>query len=355
VPSETIPSETAAYDAAAYDAVLVLSFGGPEGQDDVIPFLQNVLRGRNVPPERMEAVAGHYRRFGGVSPINGQNRDLITALEAELAAHGPRLPVYWGNRNWHPMLADTVRTMADDGVARALVFVTSAFGSYSGCRQYRADLAAARAAVGDGAPELDKLRLYWNHPGFIDPVAEGLRSTLAGTGPDPLVLFSAHSIPTVMAEGSPYLEQLRDAAGLVAARCGIDDWELVFQSRSGPPSQPWLGPDVGDRLRALPDPSRPVVVCPIGFVSDHMEVVYDLDTEAAELASAEGIDLRRAPTVGTSPGFVRMIRELIEERLDPSRPRLALGTLGPWGDSCPAGHCPAPGRPAVGAGSLAKS
>jgi ferrochelatase len=327
-----------------YDALLVLSFGGPEGQEDVIPFLRNVLRGRNVPPARMEAVAGHYRQFGGVSPINGQNRALIAALEAELAARGPDLPIYWGNRNWHPMLADTLRRMTDDGVRRALVFVTSAFGSYSGCRQYRDDLAAARAEVGPGAPELDKLRLYWNHPGFIEPVADGLRSTLAGAGPDPLVLFSAHSIPTVMSDSSPYIQQLRDAAGLVANRCGLAGWELVFQSRSGPPEQPWLGPDVSDRLRSLPPRSGPVVVCPIGFVSDHMEVVYDLDTEATAVARELGLDLRRAPTVGTSPRFVAMIRELIDERLHPDLPRLALGSLGPWGDDCPAGHCPPPAR-----------
>jgi protoporphyrin/coproporphyrin ferrochelatase len=327
---------------AGYDAILLLSFGGPEGPEDVIPFLGNVLAGRDVPPERMEAVAAHYRRFGGVSPINGQNRALIAALEAELAAHGPDLPVYWGNRNWHPLLTDTVRRMTADGVGRALVFVTSAFGSYSGCRQYREDLAAARAAVGAGAPELDKLRLYWNHPGFIEPVADGLGSTLAGVGGDPLVLFSAHSIPAAMSDGAPYLGQLQAAADLVARRCGVTGWELVFQSRSGPPHQPWLGPDVCDRLRALPEPSRPVVVCPIGFVSDHMEVVYDLDTAAAGVASDLGIDFRRAPTVGTNPRFVRMIRELIGERLDATQPRLALGDLGPWPDACPVGCCPAP-------------
>lgn len=338
-----------------YDAVLVLSFGGPEGQDDVIPFLQNVLRGRDVPPTRMEAVAGHYRRFGGVSPINGQNRALVAALKEELAAHGPDLPVYWGNRNWHPMLTDTVGQMAADGVGRALVFVTSAFGSYSGCRQYRDDLAAARAAVGAGAPELEKLRLFYNHPGFIEPVATGLRATLVGVGPAPVVLFSAHSIPTAMSDGAPYLAQLRVASALVAERSGVGgsgvgDWELVFQSRSGPPTQPWLEPDVVDRLRSLAPSGRPVVICPIGFVSDHMEVVYDLDHEATEAAAELGIELRRAPTAGTSPPFVRMIRELICERLDPAHPRLALGDLGPWGDTCPIGCCPRPERPVTAVG-----
>jgi ferrochelatase len=345
-----------------YDALLVLSFGGPEGQDDVIPFLENVLRGRDVPRSRLEAVATHYRRFGGVSPINGQNRALIAALEAELAAHGPSLPIYWGNRNWDPLLVDTVRRMTADGVRRALVFVTSAFGSYSGCRQYRDDLAAARAAVGAGAPELDKLRLYWNHPGFIEPVADGLRASIAGlesTGAglrtEPLVLFSAHSIPTLMADGAPYVRQLRAAAALVAERSGVADWELVFQSRSGPPTQPWLEPDVGDRLRSLAaeggaDRLRPVVICPIGFVSDHMEVLYDLDTEAADVASELGLDVRRSPTVGTDPRFVRMIAALIGERLDPGRPRLALGDLGPWNDACPAGCCPKAERPVMAVG-----
>jgi ferrochelatase len=332
---------------SAYDALLVLSFGGPEGQEDVIPFLRNVLRGRDVPEERMEAVATHYRLFGGVSPINAQNRALIDALRAELDAHGPHLPIYWGNRNWAPMLTDTVKTMAADGVTRALVLVTSAFGSYSGCRQYREDIAAARAEVGPGAPELDKLRLYGDHPGFVGAVTDGLAATLAGAGTDPLVLFSAHSIPTVMADGSPYVRQLRTTAALVADAVGGPAWELVFQSRSGPPGQPWLEPDVCDRLRALAPTDRPVVLCPIGFVSDHMEVVYDLDTEAETVAGELGLTVRRAPTVGTHPRFVAMIRELIEERLDPELPRRSLGPDGAWPDVCPAGCCPPARRPAA--------
>jgi ferrochelatase len=332
---------------ATTDALLVMSFGGPEGQDEVIPFLRNVLRGRDVPEERMEAVAAHYRLFGGVSPINAQNRALVDAVRTELAASGPHLPVYWGNRNWHPLLADTLRQMSADGIGHALVLVTSAFGSYSGCRQYREDLERARAEVGPDAPELDKLRLYWNHPGFIEPAADGLRAALDGAGDDPLVLFTAHSIPMAMSDGAPYLDQLRDAAALVAGRAGVAEWELVFQSRSGPPTQPWLEPDVCDRLRALPDASRPVVVCPIGFVSDHMEVVFDLDTEASDVAAGLGLRLRRAATVGTDPRFVRMIRDLVTERLEPSAPRPALGPMAPWGDTCPAGCCPPLRRPAA--------
>jgi ferrochelatase len=334
----------------APDALLILSFGGPEGPDEVLPFLENVLRGRDVPPERMTAVAEHYHRFGGVSPINAQNRALVAAVEADLAVAGIDLPVYWGNRNWHPMLADTVTRMRDDGVRRAAVWVTSAFGSYSGCRQYREDLAGASGDV-PGAPELVKLRLFYDHPGFVEAVAEGLAATLAGAGPDPLVLFSAHSIPTVMAASSPYEEQLRLSAGLVATACGVDEWELVWQSRSGPPGQPWLQPDVCDRLRAVPRGTT-VVVCPLGFVSDHMEVVYDLDTEAAHLAGELGLRLLRSPTPGTHPRFVRMVSELLHEQLDRGGARPSLGPDGPWPDACPAGCC-APGSRPAGAGPAA--
>lgn len=335
---------------ADHDAVLLLSFGGPEGPEDVMPFLDNVLRGRGVPDDRKRAVAEHYHLFGGVSPINGQNRALLDALRAELAANGPDLPVYWGNRNWHPMLADTVATMRDDGIRRALVFVTSAFGSYSGCRQYLDDLDAAREAV-PGAPELDKLRLYWDHPGFVTAVAEGLAPVLAAAPADPLVLFTAHSIPVAMAAGAPYERQLREAAGLVAQRCGVARWELAFQSRSGPPSQPWLEPDVGDRIREAAGTERAVVACPLGFVSDHMEVVYDLDTEASAIAAEVGVTLLRAPTAGTHPAFVSMIRELVAERLDDAAPRRSLSVEGPWPDHCPAGCCPPLRRPAPAAAS----
>ncbi|MDQ2725915.1 MAG: ferrochelatase [Actinomycetota bacterium] len=335
--------------AVALDAIVVVSFGGPEGSDDVIPFLEQVLRGRNVPRSRLEEVAEHYHLFGGVSPINAQNRALVEALKAEVAAHGPQLPVYWGNRNWHPFLTDTFRRMADDGVRRAAAFVTSAYPSWSGCRQYREDMARAQATVGPGAPRIDKLRLFFDHPGFVNPWAEAVRGAREEAGPDTPVLFSAHSIPQVMADTSDYVAALTETAQLVAHRSGTPapSWQLVFQSRSGPPLQPWLGPDVSNAVRALAGKADAVVIAPIGFVSDHMEVVHDLDTEAAEVASALGIPLRRAPTVGTSPRFVRMIRELIVERLDPGVAPLALGPLGPWGDNCPTGCCPAPRRPAA--------
>jgi ferrochelatase len=333
-------------DRAAYDAVVVVSFGGPEGSDEVIPFLENVLRGRPAPRQRLEQVAAHYHRFGGVSPINSQNRALVAALEHELQAHGHDLAVYWGNRNWHPFLADTVRDMAAAGVKQALAFVTSAYASYSGCHQYLDDIARARADVGPRAPVIDKLRVFYNHPGFIEANAANLVAALKAAGGPAHVAFTAHSIPVSMAATSDYVNQLTETARLiteVAAPDGLP-WRLVFQSRSGPPGQPWLEPDIGDHLRALASSGvDTVVVAPIGFVSDHMEVVYDLDTEASQVAA--GLDLRliRAATVGTSPPFVTMIRQLIEERLDPAAPRLALGALGPYHDRCPAGCCPPPG------------
>jgi ferrochelatase len=352
-----------------YDAVLVVSFGGPEGPEDVIPFLENVLRGRDVPRARLEEVAAHYYRHGGVSPLNGQNRALVAAVGAELQRRGPGLPVYWGNRNWGPFLADTLAVMRDDGVRRCLAFVTSAYSSYSGCRQYLEDLAAARAAVGAGAPVVHKLRAYFDHPGFVTPLAEGVRAARADAGPEAPVLFSAHSIPETMAAGCAYEAQLVATATLVAAAAGLGGgpghaWQLAYQSRSGPPSQAWLSPDIRDVLAGLAPGTGGVVVAPIGFVSDHMEVVHDLDVEASEAAAARGIRLVRSATPGTHPAFVRMIRQLVEERLDPTAPRLALSSLGPSHDTCPAGHCPsgrglpdqpAPSRPApptgIGRGS----
>jgi len=335
-----------------YDAVLFVSFGGPEGPDEVMPFLENVLRGRNVPPERMKEVAHHYDLFGGVSPINEQNRGLIAALERELAERGPRLPVYWGNRNWHPLLPDTLRRMRDDGVRNALAFVTSAYSSYSGCRQYRENIEAARAEAGAGAPRVEKLRVYFNHPGFVGPNAENLRAALeeipAGRRAAAHVAFTAHSIPAAMAAGCDYEKQLLETCRLVAAAAGHDRWRLVFQSRSGPAAQPWLGPDVCDHLRGLKEAgAEEVVVHPVGFISDHMEVLYDLDTEARQVAAEVGLNMVRAATVGTHPDFVSMIRELILERLEPARPRRAGGHLPAWHDACPADCCLyTPARPA---------
>jgi ferrochelatase len=292
----------------SYDSILIVSFGGPERTEDVMPFLENVLRGRNVPRERMMEVAEHYYHFGGRSPINDQNRELIAGLEALLAAEGPNLPVYFGNRNWHPMLAGTLRQMRDDGRKKALAFFTSAFGSYSGCRQYRENIADAQAEVGEGAPVIDKLRWYGDNPGFLTPVAEGVRSALEEM-PDAHLAFTAHSIPMSMADTSPYVGQLQQACARVAEMAGATDWRLVYQSRSGSPSQPWLEPDILDHMRGLT--KREVIVCPIGFISDHMEVLYDLDTEAAQLADELGMKMIRTPTVGTHPMFLRMIRDFI--------------------------------------------
>src|SRR4051812_26336212 len=325
-----------------YDAVLIVSFGGPDGPDDVLPFLENVLRGRNVPRERMLEVAEHYYEFGGRSPINDQNRALIAALEQELAGHGPHLPIYWGNRNWHPLLADTLRQMVGDGVRRALAFFTSAYSSYSGCRQYRENIATAQAEVGPTAPAVDKLRVFFNHPGFIEPMIERARAALDEVPNDrrdtAALIFTAHSIPQAMADGCRYEEQLRESSQLVAEGLGRPKRELVYQSRSGPPQQPWLEPDVCDFIRNChnSDPSiRDVVIIPIGFISDHLEVLYDLDTEAKQRCSELGINMIRAGTVGTHPRFVRMIRELIEERVTVNPSRLALGSLGPSHDVCP--------------------
>jgi ferrochelatase len=333
-----------------YDAVLVTSFGGPEGPADVMPFLENVLRGKNVPRERMLQVAEHYYDFGGKSPINDQNRRLIAALEAELAEHGPHLPVYWGNRNWHPLLADTILQMKKDGVRRALAFVTSAYSSYSGCRQYRENIASAQEAAGRDAPVVDKIRVFHNHPGFIEALVDRVRQALVRLPEEQRgsaqLIYTAHSIPLAMAQGCGYEEQLRETARLVAEQLRHENWRLVFQSRSGPVSQPWLEPDILEYLhecQARADGSA-VVIAPIGFVSDHMEILFDLDTLARELCEALGIHMVRAETVGTHPRFIRMIRELICERLNESQPRPALGSLPPRPDFCPADCCLLPAR-----------
>ena len=332
------------------EAILIVSFGGPEKKADVIPFLENVLRGRNVPRERMLEVAEHYYHFGGKSPINGQNRELIAKLEALLKNEGPLLPVYWGNRNWHPMLTDTIRKMMKDGIEKVYAFVTSAYSSYSGCRQYRENIDAALAEAGPGAPEIIKLRPFYNHPGVIDPVTDDvircLNSIEAGRRHLAVLLFTAHSVPLSMAEGSRYVQQLEDAARIVSARARHANYRLVYQSRSGPPTQPWLEPDVLDTLKRLhAEGVKDVVVCPVGFLSDHMEVLYDLDVEAKDLAATLGLNLLRSKTAGTDPRLVRMIRDLVEERRNPQFVRTALGELGPCPDVCPPGCCPAPSRP----------
>jgi ferrochelatase len=338
-----------------YDALLLLSFGGPEGPDDVLPFLENVTRGRGVPPERLAEVAEHYHHFGGVSPINAQNRELLAAVRAELAAHGVDLPVYWGNRNWDPFLADTMRQMRADGVTRALGFATSAYSSYSGCRQYHEDIERARAEVGAGAPEVDKVRHYFNHPGFVEPHVDAVRAALASLPAErrtgARLVFTAHSIPVTMdnasgPEGGLYSAQLRESARMVAeaAAPGLD-WDLVWQSRSGPPQVPWLEPDVNDHLEALAaDGVTDVVVSPVGFVSDHLEVVWDLDNEARDTAARLGLGFARAATPGTDPRFVTMVRELVTERLEPGCPRRSLGAMPASHDRCPVGCCPAPRR-----------
>lgn len=327
-----------------YDALLIVSFGGPEGMDDVMPFLENVLRGRNVPLERMRAVAHHYELFDGVSPINEQNRKLIAALKDELEANGPHLPIYWGNRNWHPMLADTLRQMRDDGIERALAFFTSAYSSYSGCRQYLENIEQAREAVGADAPRVEKLRAYYNHPGFVEPNIENLRAALnqipEERRSETQVAFTAHSIPHAMAANCAYQAQLLETCRLVAEGAGQEKWRLVFQSRSGSPAQPWLEPDICDYLTELKESgTTDVVIAPVGFVSDHMEVLYDLDTEAKQHCERLGVNMIRAATVGTHPAFISMIRELMLERMKPETERRFLGTRGVSHDVCPADCC----------------
>jgi protoporphyrin/coproporphyrin ferrochelatase len=332
-----------------YDALLLVSFGGPEGPDEVLPFLRNVTRGRGVPDERLAEVAGHYDRFGGRSPINDQNRALLAALRSELAP----MPVYWGNRNWRPTLAEALAAMRDDGITRAACFVTSAFASYSGCRQYREDLAEAAAEVGDGVPELAKLRLYFDHPGFVEPLVDNVTAALAelpaARRDGAAMVFVAHSVPMWQArtsgpDGGAYPAQLAAVGAVIAERVGARTgwrgaWEIAYSSRSGPPSVPWLEPDIGDRLAAL-GPAAAVVV-PIGFVSDHLEVVYDLDVMAAGRAAAAGVEVRRAATVGTDPRFVRMVAGLLAERAAPAAPRPALTALPPARDICPRSCCAA--------------
>lgn len=351
----------------AYDALLLAGFGGPEGQDDVIPFLRNVTRGRGIPDERLEEVAHHYRHFGGVSPINGQNRALKAALETELARRGIDLPVYWGNRNWEPYLEDAVREAADAGDTTLLAVATSAYSSFSSCRQYREDFARVLTDTGLGETvSIDKVRQFFDHPGFVRPFVDGVRDAVAafladGIAPDAVrVLFSTHSIPTADAdrsgprdvswpEGGAYATQHRAVAEVVMAAVagqvpGAEDiaWELVYQSRSGPPTQPWLEPDVNDVIASLPEQGvAAVAIVPLGFMSDHMEVLWDLDTEAMEAAEEAGVRAVRTPTPGVDPVFVSGLVDLVEERLRGTavadRPHETA--LGPWFDVCRPGCC----------------
>ncbi|MFC6326210.1 ferrochelatase [Microbacterium koreense] len=351
----------------AYDGLLLAGFGGPEGQDDVIPFLRNVTRGRGIPDERLEEVAHHYRHFGGVSPINAQNRALKKALEAELAARGIDLPVYWGNRNWAPYLADAVQDAAAAGHTKLLGLATSAYSSFSSCRQYREDFARALEETGlAGTVTIDKIRQYFDHPGFVQPFIDGVRDAVAGFleagfAPNEIrVLFSTHSVPTADAqrsgprdidfgEGGAYeaqhlavAEVVMDAVTAEIEQAGGVGWNLVYQSRSGPPTQPWLEPDVNDVIAELPDAGvRAVAIVPLGFMSDHMEVMWDLDTEAMESAEEVGIRAVRTPTPGVDPMFVRGLVDLVEERLSgtPASERPHRTALGPWFDVCRPACC----------------
>lgn len=365
---------------APYDALLLLSFGGPEGPDDVVPFLTNVTRGRGIPTERLKEVGQHYFLFGGVSPINEQNRALLQALRKDFAEHGLELPVYWGNRNWAPYLTDTLREMTRDGRRRVAVLATSAYASYSGCRQYRENLADALAVLVDEGlepPRVDKLRHYFNHPGFVRPMIDSVLASLADL-PDDVragahLAFTTHSVPVAAADTSgpvddhgdggayvaQHLDVARRIAGAVHEETGVEHpWQLVYQSRSGAPHIPWLEPDICDHLEAVHGAGAPaVVMAPIGFVSDHMEVLYDLDTEALAKAAELGLPVRRSATVGDDERFVAAVRDLLLERAATERGRVvercALGALGPSHDVCPVGCCPArtPRPAAAGADS----
>jgi ferrochelatase len=334
-----------------YDAVLVVSFGGPESREEVIPFLENVLRGRDIPRERMLAVAEHYYHFEGKSPINQQTRELIAALKAKLECSGPKLPIYWGNRNWHPLLADALLKMKNDGIRRAVGFVTSAYSSYSSCRQYREDVAAAQKVVGPGAPEVDKLRAFFNHPGFVEANVERVRDARLAIPADAQgnvqFVYTAHSVPLSMANTGDYVKQLEEVRRLVSQALAQKNDALVYQSRSGAPRQPWLEPDILDYLREVKarNLASAVVLAPISFISDHMEVLYDLDVEARQLCDSLGLVMTRARTAGLHPKFVDTIRELILERMNPEAERRAVGSLGPRPDTCAESCCPAPQRP----------
>ncbi|WP_425845192.1 ferrochelatase [Agrococcus sp. TSP3-2-1] len=378
-PGAAVPSATEAAQAGpehveepvAYDGILLSGFGGPEGQDDVLPFLRNVTRGRGIPDERLEEVATHYRHFGGVSPINDQNRELKAALEAALAEAGLDLPVYWGNRNWAPYLDEALQQAADAGASKLLAIPTSAYSSYSSCRQYREDWADALEATGlASSMQIDKVRQFFNHPGFLAPFVDGVRASVAEAreagfaDSDVEVLFATHSIPTADAErsGAPDLHEWGPGGGYEAQHLAAAEhvmaeaapgvaWQLVYQSRSGPASQPWLEPDINDAIEAL-EGRKAVVIVPLGFVSDHMEVMWDLDEEAIETATEAGLWVRRAPTPGVDPQYVGALVDLVQERLEgrPVAERKAVTSIHPWYDVCRPGCCENPRlgfRPAI--------
>jgi ferrochelatase len=319
----------------SFDALLVVSFGGPEKHEDVLPFLENVLRGKNVPRERMLEVAEHYYHFDGRSPINDQNQRLIAAVEQEFKKLGVKIPVYWGNRNWHPLLPDTLKQMHADGIRRAAAFTTSAFGSYSGCRQYREDIARAQQASGTEDMVIEKLPNFCDREEFIEAMTDRVRAAMAELPEAEKLIFTAHSIPVSMADASPYVRQLKEASARVASASGMSNWTLVYQSRSGPPSQPWLAPDICEHLRAQHAAGvRRVIICPIGFMSDHMEVLYDLDTEAFALCDQIGMKMVRAGTAGSHPRLVSMICDMV---LHAQTSEILA--------HCEPGCCPAPQRP----------
>lgn len=319
---------------STFDALLVVSFGGPEKREDVIPFLENVLRGRGVPHERMLEVAEHYYHFAGRSPINDQNKELIAALEHAFQIHGPKVPVYWGNRNWYPLLPDTLKQMQADGIRHAAAFVTSAFGSYSGCRQYREDIVRAQEETGTQGMVIDKLNNFCERPEFIEVMAERVRAAMKDVPNAEQLIFTAHSIPVIMADASPYVRQLKEASARVAAAVGMNNWTLVYQSRSGPPSQPWLEPDICEYLRKQHAAGlQRVILCPIGFISDHMEVLFDLDTEARDLCHEIGLTMARAGTAGVHPRLISMIRDMV-----------LSGQATPAAAHCEASCCPTPQR-----------
>ncbi len=339
-----------------YDAILIVGFGGPEKPEDVMPFLENVTRGRNIPRNRLLEVAEHYHHFGGASPINAQVRELIDHLKPQLERSGLSLPVYWGNRNWHPMLADTLVQMTAAGIKRALAVVLAGYSSYSSCRQYREDIARARESAGPEAPQVDKVRVFYNHPDFVaanaDRVGEALGSIAAERRGTAHVAFTAHSIPDSMARNCNYEQQLRETCRLVAEEVGIEPnrFETVYQSRSGRPEDPWLEPDILDHLKDLHQRGiKDVVIHPIGFLSDHVEILYDLDEEARHLCDELGLGMVRSRSVGIHPRFVSMLRELIEERIRsvPDSARRAVGQFGPSHDVCPELCCLPPARPAA--------